>query len=111
MGMNDKKLIYYVIKVPKENPTLKIFWHLEFLWESLVNLRWSEFSPTVELERGKKEEIAHSGNDPWDAFKYWYLSLPQAAIKPKPRSFDPALPMAGELVNKAPLNPWQKWNR
>src|SRR3990167_292604 len=87
-----------VIKVPKENPTLKIFWTLEFLWESLINLRWSEFSPTVEQQRGKKEDIAHSGNDPWDAFKYWYLALPRPSLVPKPRSNDRALPMAGELL-------------
>lgn len=100
-----------VIKVPKENPRLKIFQTLEFLWESLINLRWSEFSPKTEGERGKKEEIAHSGNDPWDALKYWYLSLPQAAVVPKPRSVDPAIPLAGELIGTIHENDFDKWMR
>lgn len=87
-----------IIKVPKDNPTLKIFETLEFVWESLVNLRWSEFSPSAEENKGKKEEIAHAGNDPWDAMKYWYLSLPKAAVQPKPKSSDSAEPLAGELL-------------
>lgn len=74
-----------VVKVPKENPTFKIFKNLEFLWESLINLRWSEFSPTAEQQKGKKEEIAHSGNDPWDALKYVYLSLPCETPEPPKR--------------------------
>lgn len=75
-----------IVKIPKENPTLKIFETLEFLWESLVNLRWSEFTPSTEVEKGKKEEISHSGNDPWDALKYWYLSLPEPSVAPKPKA-------------------------
>ena len=89
-----------VIKIPKETPTLKIFKTLEFLWESLVNLRWSEFTPTTEQEHGKKEEISHQGNDPWDALKYWLLSLPMPAIVPKPTSKDRAMPLACELLEE-----------
>jgi len=87
-----------VVKLPKDNPRTKIFESLEFVWESLINLRWSEFSPMAEEERGKKEEISHAGNDPWDAFKYWYLSLPMFPTEPKPRSKDPAIPLACELI-------------
>lgn len=100
-----------VVKTPKENPTLKIFSPLEFLWESLVNLRWSEFTPSSESEKGKKEEIAHSGNDPWDALKYWYLELPSQAIEPRPRSLDPALPLAGDLIPHGEESAYKKWMR
>ena len=102
---NDGK----IVKVPKENPTFKIFSNCEFLWDSLINLRWAEFSPSVEQERGKKEEIVHAGNDPWDALKYWYLSLPQASFQPKPRSKDRAIPLAGELLETAPKDSYKEW--
>lgn len=92
-----------VVKVPKENPTFKIFKTMEFLWESLVSLRWAEFSPSAEQQKGKKEEIAHAGNDPWDALKYWFLSLPKEVPEPKKVSYDPAKPTAGELLLK-PFN-------
>lgn len=88
-----------VKKTPKKDPTLKIFETMGFLWDSLCNLRWSEFTPSAESEKGKKEEIAHAGNDPWDAFKYWYLALPKEASEPKPKSKDAAMPMAGELLS------------
>lgn len=87
-----------LIKIPKQNPTLKIFSNCEFLFDCLCNLRWSEFSPTVEQERGKKEEIAHSGNDPFDALKYWILNFHKKSTEPKPRSIDKAIPLAGELL-------------
>lgn len=85
-------------KVPKENPTLKFFATCEFLFDCLCNLRWSEFSPTIEQERGKKEQVSHAGNDPFDALKYWILNFPKQSTQPKPRSKDKALPMAGELL-------------
>ena len=100
-----------VVKVPKENPTFKIFWTMEWLFDCLCNLRWSEFGAKTENEKGKKEEIAHSGNDPWDALKYWYLSLPLPSMEPKPKSQDPALPLAGELINVVEESEYKKWMR
>src|SRR3990167_1629008 len=100
-----------IVKTPKDNPTLKIFEPLEFLWESLIKLRWSECSPSAEEEKGKKEEIAPSGNDPWDALKYWYLNLPRPANVPKPHSADRDIPLAGELLGNDNESSFQRFMR
>lgn len=99
-----------VIKVPKENPTLKIFLPYEFLWTELVNLHWADFGAKTEEVKGKKEEIAQIGNHAFDALKYWLLSLPETPIVPKIRSRDPALPLAGDLIGDDPIGAWDKWN-
>lgn len=88
-----------VIRLPKKNPQFKIFKSCVNLWNELVNLRWSDFSAKVEEERGKKESIKQVDNHAWDDLKYFILSLPDESIKPKPRSKDPAMPLAGELLD------------
>jgi len=97
-------------RVPKENPTLKIFLPYLFLWDELIELRWADFSAVVEENRGKKEEIQQLRNHAFDALKYWLLALPLASIKPKPRSKDPAIPLAMELIGSKPQTSWERWN-
>lgn len=50
-------------------------------------------------------------DDTCDALRYLIMSRPQAAIKPKPRSSDPAKPLAGELLRREAVTGWKKWNQ
>ena len=86
-------------RFPVTIPLAVIFAPYRFLWDELVNLRWDDFTPKVEENRGKKETIKQVDNHAWDAWKYFLLSLPEQSIKPTPRSKDSAVPLAGELLN------------
>lgn len=88
-----------VRRVPKKAPQIKIFKTCMNLWNELINLRWSEHSVKVEEERGKKEELKQTDNHAWDDLKYFLLSLPDESVKPKPRSTDQSMPLAGELLD------------
>ena len=68
------------IRTPKADPRLKIFKTCLPLWDEIKNLRWDDFSPSVEQNRGKKETIKQVNNHAWDAFKYWILSLPDDPV-------------------------------
>lgn len=99
-----------LVKLPKKNPTFRIFQNCPELWNELINLTWSDYSPTVEQTKGKKESIEQVKNHAWDDLKYFILSLPQAADIPKPRSNDRAKPLAGELLDLEPFDN-KKWLR
>jgi hypothetical protein len=73
-----------VIRIPKRDPDLVIFQNCSNLWHELINLRWSDFSPGIEEERGKKEKIVQSDNHAFDALKYFLLSLPIPPERKKP---------------------------
>lgn len=45
-----------------------------------------------------------------DCLRYLIMSRFSNATPPKPRSYDPALPMAGELINREIKTGWKKWN-
>ena len=100
-----------VIRRPKEAPQFRIFANCIHLWDELINLRWADFSPKVEEERGKKETIRQIDNHAFDDLKYFLLHLPKESVKPIPHAKDPALPLAGELIGvDEEKTPWEKWN-
>ena len=62
----------------------------------------------IKVEDVDTEGEDHSG----DSSRYATMSRPQYSIKPQPRSVDPAMPMAGELLLKdEKLSPYRKLMR
>lgn len=50
-------------------------------------------------------------DDACDALRYLIMSRPQIPLKPKPGSYDPAIPLAGELIGIAHETEFDKWMR
>lgn len=46
-----------------------------------------------------------------DVLRYIVMSRASGGKEPPVKSKDPAAPFAGELINRAAKNPWQKWNQ
>lgn len=67
--------------------------------------------PALIHDEVKVEDLDTDGEDhAADSSRYALMSRPQAALRKKPRSKDPAMPLAGELLEVEMLSPWKKWN-
>lgn len=88
---------------------LKISKNCKNLIYEIERYHWSEERETT---LGISEPKPYKSLDhACDALRYIVMSRANDAMKPVIKSKDPAAPFAGELINRAAKNPWQKWNQ
>ena len=88
---------------------LKIFRGCKNLIYEIERYHWSEERETV---LGISEAKPYKTLDhACDALRYIVMSRASGAVKPKPRSADPAMPLAGELIERETVNNYKRLMR
>lgn len=88
---------------------IKIFRGCKNLIHEIERYHWSEErETTLGISEAKPYKFLDHA---CDCLRYLVMSRASQAIKPKPRSVDPALPMAAELLNRSPKSAWEKFNQ
>lgn len=66
--------------------------------------------PSLIHDDFRVEDLDTEGEDHCaDDWRYSLMSRPQTSLKPKPRSYDPAIPLAGELIGSTHESEFDKW--
>lgn len=70
-----------------------------------------KFKPVlIGKEKGDERPIKIN-DDACDTLRYLVMSRPQMTFRPKLRSVDPAIPLAGELLQSSHVSEYDKWMR